>query len=592
MQELREILSAMAAQRDKVKDVRELLLDMAERVVKAVSQEFACRQEEVAILLLSADGCHLRFVAPRRFAQIGSIPLTKRDSIAVTVLARRAGEVNNNVPTVKHVAFFEVREQAGQVACLAFGVFYVISAFYFAKDINLLIPMPLRPGEIVVAKFLSILLGEYMTLLPIITPAIVIYGLFGGVAWTFIPYAIIIFLLLPIVPLVLSSLFSMVLMRVTNLRRNRDLWRVLGALIGVGLGFLFNFLSRYGARNGRFGGSVNQMQAVLEQQKQTIHAISRFFPTSTWAANALKAGSLAEGIVPFLTFTVVALIALAVMVWVAEKLFYGGAVGGEESRRSGKVLSRAELAKETEQARTPLWALFMREVKLLNRTPAFLMAALMPIIIMPAMMAFSLFQDQELGNVVAKAPSIAASPLVPLFGVGAILFLNSIANVGATAVSREGRHFWISRSLPVAPRVQAQAKMLHGLIFSTINILMVLGAMAYLGLLSPLTVVYLVLGGFLSSAATGYAAIMVDLIRPNLKWTDPQQAMKGNYNVLFGMLFNWVLIGVIALVGALLYAYAKPLLMPAVIVLFGAMAALLWPAVGAMADRRYLEIED
>jgi F0F1-type ATP synthase membrane subunit b/b' len=68
--------------------------------------------------------------------------------------------------------------------------------------------------------------------------------------------------------------------------------------------------------------------------------------------------------------------------------------------------------------------------------------------------------------------------------------------------------------------------------------------------------------------------------------------MKGNYNVLFGMLFNWVLIGVIALVGALLYAYAKPLLMPAVIVLFGAMAALLWPAVGAMADRRYLEIED
>jgi ABC-2 type transport system permease protein len=230
----------------------------------------------------------------------------------------------------------------------------------------------------------------------------------------------------------------------------------------------------------------------------------------------LKAGLLAEGIVPFLTFTVVALIALAVMVWVAEKLFYGGAVGGEESRRSGKVLSRAELAKETEQARTPLWALFMREVKLLNRTPAFLMAALMPIIIMPAMMAFSLFQDQELGNVVAKAPSIAASPLVPLFGVGAILFLNSIANVGATAVSREGRHFWISRSLPVAPRVQAQAKMLHGLVFSTINILMVLGAMAYLGLLSPLTVVYLVLGGFLSSVATGYAAIMVDLIRPNL----------------------------------------------------------------------------
>ncbi len=107
MQELREILSAMAGQRDKVADGRELLLDMAERVVKTVSQEFSCRQDEVAILLLSADRRHLRFVAPRRFAEIGSIPVTKRDSIAVGVLARRTGEVNNNVPTVKHVAFFE-----------------------------------------------------------------------------------------------------------------------------------------------------------------------------------------------------------------------------------------------------------------------------------------------------------------------------------------------------------------------------------------------------------------------------------------------------------------------------------------------------
>jgi hypothetical protein len=107
MQELLEILSAMAAQKDKVRDPSELLLDMADRVVKTVSQQFACKQDEVAILLLSRDGRHLRFVAPRRFAELGTIPVTKRDSIAVGVLARRTGEVINNVPMVKHVSFFE-----------------------------------------------------------------------------------------------------------------------------------------------------------------------------------------------------------------------------------------------------------------------------------------------------------------------------------------------------------------------------------------------------------------------------------------------------------------------------------------------------
>ncbi len=105
--DLQEILQAMAAQKDKVKDRRELLLDMGERVVKAVSQQFGCKQDEVAVLLLSIDAKHLRFIAPRRFAELGSIPTTKRDSIAVGVLSKKSGEVINNVPMVKHVSFFE-----------------------------------------------------------------------------------------------------------------------------------------------------------------------------------------------------------------------------------------------------------------------------------------------------------------------------------------------------------------------------------------------------------------------------------------------------------------------------------------------------
>jgi hypothetical protein len=46
-------------------------------------------------------------VAPRKFTDLGTIPITKRDSIAVTVLGRKAGEALNNVPMVKHVSFFE-----------------------------------------------------------------------------------------------------------------------------------------------------------------------------------------------------------------------------------------------------------------------------------------------------------------------------------------------------------------------------------------------------------------------------------------------------------------------------------------------------
>jgi len=107
MKELFDILGAMAKQKAKVPDARELLLDMSERVVKAVSAAFSCKVDEVAVLLLTSDNKHLRFLSPRKFSELGTIPITKRDSIAVAVLGKKQGEAMNNVPLVKHVSFFE-----------------------------------------------------------------------------------------------------------------------------------------------------------------------------------------------------------------------------------------------------------------------------------------------------------------------------------------------------------------------------------------------------------------------------------------------------------------------------------------------------
>ena len=107
MKELLEIVRAMAAKKDAVENRRELFHELAERVVKHCTAAFGAKPDEIAILMTTSDGKHLRFVAPRKFADLGTIPITKRDSIAVNIFGRKAGEAMNNVPMVKHVAFFE-----------------------------------------------------------------------------------------------------------------------------------------------------------------------------------------------------------------------------------------------------------------------------------------------------------------------------------------------------------------------------------------------------------------------------------------------------------------------------------------------------
>jgi hypothetical protein len=107
MKETLELLAAMASKKGEVPDQKELFLDIGDRVVKATTSAFACKPDEVAILIQTTDNRHLRFVAPRKFTDLGTIPITKRDSIAVAVFGRKAGEAMNNVPMVKHVSFFE-----------------------------------------------------------------------------------------------------------------------------------------------------------------------------------------------------------------------------------------------------------------------------------------------------------------------------------------------------------------------------------------------------------------------------------------------------------------------------------------------------
>jgi hypothetical protein len=118
VKELVATLASMLEAKGKLENPRDLLLDVSDRVVRTIAPAFRVENDEVAILMLSRDGKHLKFAAPRRFADLGSIPVTKRDSIAVNILGKKVGEAINNVRMVKHVAFFEsvkLREKADPI---------------------------------------------------------------------------------------------------------------------------------------------------------------------------------------------------------------------------------------------------------------------------------------------------------------------------------------------------------------------------------------------------------------------------------------------------------------------------------------------
>ena len=97
----------MAAKRAEVEDQRELFHEIAERMVKEASAVFTAKRDEVAILMSTSTASTCASWRRASLRASATIPSTKRDSIAVGVFEKKTGEVMNNVPMNRHVAFFE-----------------------------------------------------------------------------------------------------------------------------------------------------------------------------------------------------------------------------------------------------------------------------------------------------------------------------------------------------------------------------------------------------------------------------------------------------------------------------------------------------
>ena len=219
---------------------------------------------------------------------------------------------------------------AGVVLVFLFGILYVISIFYFASDVEKILPLPLRAEEIIGAKLLVTAAYEYIYLAILILPALLVYGIRSGVGPLFYLYTIIVFLILPVVPLCFASLLSMIVMRFTKFARNKDRFSMVSGLLVMvlALAFVFSTQSMATLSSGDFAGLLSKGAGDIAQLTSSI------FPGTGLAAAALAdpTGWLAAGRLGLLIL--IAAGVLAVTMFFARLLYFKGVIGITSSMSS------------------------------------------------------------------------------------------------------------------------------------------------------------------------------------------------------------------------------------------------------------------
>ena len=90
-----------------LKDGNGLAEESTGKIVQELAKLFSVKLDEVAILELSTDGKVLRFLHPFKLKQMGSIPLSTTNSLAVRTVRAKRPEMINNFPAQKHPTIFE-----------------------------------------------------------------------------------------------------------------------------------------------------------------------------------------------------------------------------------------------------------------------------------------------------------------------------------------------------------------------------------------------------------------------------------------------------------------------------------------------------
>lgn len=119
-----------------------------------------------------------------------------------------------------------------------FGIIYSINVYYFSNDLEIVLPLPFKSSEIVLSKFLTVLMYEYLTVLILFSPYIVLYGIKEGFTFTYVLYSIIVFVFIPIIPLSLSGVLCMLIMSFTPFIKNKERFR----FISISMLILYIFI--------------------------------------------------------------------------------------------------------------------------------------------------------------------------------------------------------------------------------------------------------------------------------------------------------------------------------------------------------------
>ena len=416
-----------------------------------------------------------------------------------------------------------------------FSFSVILNQFYFSDDIPSILPLPVKPEEIIISKFTSCFLAENIMEFLMLLVGILGYGL--AIKLPLINYVVALLgiFTLPIIPMVYCGIICLILMNFTKFIKNKETVRKMG-IFAVLIVLVF-FAAMMGTlQNFDFDSYVKSFALG----NHTVLNYSRIlFPHIQLFVNVIDKAS----IVSLIGYILVNILYLIVFVFVAKKLYLSGVSGLYSQDTKSKVNSTKLLNDLRENS--VIKSYLIKEFKILFRSPTLFINCIMINLIWPIFVyvVYKITFTYSIGDIrslILSSP-VCSFKTILLFVVGISILIPALNSVAASSFSREGKHFAFMKYIPVKYGIQWIVKIMCSFIISFVGVNVFTTLFFIFTKVPMLWCLYYYLISFWLIYFVCCLGAYVDSLQPKLVWDDEINALRENYNTFMLMGFSLLL---------------------------------------------------
>lgn len=415
------------------------------------------------------------------------------------------------------------------------------NVYFFSKDLDYILPLPIKAEELLIAKFNTILANLYFTEIIFAIFPLIIYGILTHAGILYYLYLIIILLIFPILINLIVSIIMMILMKLSKFIKNKDVFQIIITVIFISLICLLEF-KVFNNVIGKVESNLNiESEEVVESISNfnmRLENINKYFLITNPTIKILNNYNKLNSIIYLLKIILINLIFLILFIFIGKKSYLKNILKNNNNFYIKKI-NKNNIEKKSKKINLKK-SYLKKEFKILFKNPTFFMQCIFPTLIL--LISIMLIIIVGLPNVRAILTSelveqeidFSVDLSVICLILGIVQFVFTMSNISISAISREGKNAFLMKYIPVDFYKQFAYKTIPQIVLNNFTIIITL---ILTKLIFPeFQIIYLfslfILANLLN-IINSKLMVLIDLIKPNLNWAADYEAVKNNNNKLF-----------------------------------------------------------